>query len=96
MKIVISHYFWPKVEYCYDSTRSFQNIYFDTCVLSPASIRFLTGLVGAKRVMFGTDFPFEIGDAYGELALPVIQTMHEEHQKAILGGNAVATLEIKS
>ena len=30
LKIIIAHYFWPKVEYCYKITRGFKNIYLDT------------------------------------------------------------------
>ena len=72
----------------------FQNVYFDTCVLSQPSLRFLIELVGANRVMFGSDFPFEIGDARGELALPVIRAMPVQEQNAILGGNAAAALNL--
>jgi len=72
----------------------FQNIYFDTCVLSPASLQFLISVVGVNRVVFGSDFPYEIGDAKGELALPAIRALSAEDQQAVMGGNIAAALPL--
>jgi len=62
--------------------------YYDTVVASPASLRFLIDLVGADRVMFGTDFPYEIGDADGAIALPVLEQLPSAQREKILGQNA--------
>ncbi len=62
--------------------------YYDTVVASPASLRFLIDLVGADRVMFGTDFPYEIGDANGAIALPMLQQLPPAQREKILGQNA--------
>jgi predicted TIM-barrel fold metal-dependent hydrolase len=62
--------------------------YYDTVVASPASLRFLIDLVGADRVMFGTDFPYEIGDANGAIALPMLQQLPPSQREKILGQNA--------
>jgi aminocarboxymuconate-semialdehyde decarboxylase len=62
--------------------------YYDTVVASPASLRFLIDLVGADRVMFGTDFPYEIGDADGAIALPVLASLPPAQREKILGRNA--------
>jgi aminocarboxymuconate-semialdehyde decarboxylase len=70
----------------------FRNIYFDTCVLSSASLQFLISVVGVDRVVFGSDFPFEIGDARGELALPAIRALSVSDQSAVIGGNIAAAL----
>jgi aminocarboxymuconate-semialdehyde decarboxylase len=51
-------------------------------------LRFLIDLVGADRVMFGTDFPYEIGDADGAIALPVLQQLPSAQREKILGQNA--------
>jgi len=68
LKIVISHYFWPKVEYCYDLTKSFQNIHFDTSGLADDEVIRETGLKKIEKVLtdttverpdnilFGTDY----------------------------------------
>ena len=52
-----------------------RQFYYDTVVASAASLRLLIDLVGAERVMFGTDFPYEIGDADGAIARPVIEQL---------------------
>jgi aminocarboxymuconate-semialdehyde decarboxylase len=70
-----------------------RQFYYDTVVASPASLLFLVGLVGADRVMFGTDFPFEIGDAEGAIALPVLQQLPADQRERILGRNATDVLD---
>lgn len=67
-------------------------LYFDTVVGSPESLRFLVEIVGAERVLFGTDYPFEIGDPAGRHAMPGIRSLPEAEQERVLGGNAAAIL----
>jgi aminocarboxymuconate-semialdehyde decarboxylase len=57
-------------------------------VASPASLRMLIDLVGADRVMFGTDFPYEIGDAEGAITLPTLAQLPSAQREKILGQNA--------
>lgn len=70
----------------------FQQMFFDTCVLSPQSLRFLVQVVGADRVAFGSDFPFEIGDADGKVGLQAINEMPAGDRERIMGGNIAAAL----
>jgi aminocarboxymuconate-semialdehyde decarboxylase len=70
----------------------FQQIYFDTCVLSPQSLRFLVQVVGVDRVVFGSDFPFEIGDADGKVGLQAINEMPKGDRDKILGTNIARAL----
>jgi predicted TIM-barrel fold metal-dependent hydrolase len=68
LKIVIAHYFYPKVEYCYDLTKPYENIYFDTSGLADEEVIADTGLAKIKKVLiltaserpsnilFGTDY----------------------------------------
>ena len=65
-----------------------RQLYYDTVVASPAVLRFLIELVGADCVMFGTDFPYEIGDAEGAIALPVLADLPRAQRERILGENA--------
>jgi aminocarboxymuconate-semialdehyde decarboxylase len=65
-----------------------RQFYYDTVVASAASLRLLIDLVGAERVMFGTDFPYEIGDADGAIARPVIEQLSPNQRDRILGENA--------
>jgi aminocarboxymuconate-semialdehyde decarboxylase len=70
-------------------TQYLNQIYFDTVVTTPESLHFLVDLVGAERVVFGTDDPFEVGDPGGRIALPALGERSPEERKQILG----ATLE---
>jgi predicted TIM-barrel fold metal-dependent hydrolase len=68
LKIVIAHYFWPKVEYCHELTKPYANIYFDTSGLANDEVIEETGLDKIKKVLtltveqrpnsvvFGTDY----------------------------------------
>jgi predicted TIM-barrel fold metal-dependent hydrolase len=38
--------------------------------------------------MFGTDFPYEIGDADGAIALPLLRQLPPAQREKILGQNA--------
>jgi predicted TIM-barrel fold metal-dependent hydrolase len=68
LKIVIAHYFWPKVEYCYELTKPYGKIHFDTSGLADDEVIQETGLNKIKKVLtltakkrpnnivFGTDY----------------------------------------
>jgi uncharacterized protein len=43
LKIVICHYFWPEMEYCYKITRGYGNIFFDTSALADGEVEDATG-----------------------------------------------------
>lgn len=48
LKIVICHYFWPEMEYCYRITQGFGNIHFDTSGLADKEVE---DAVGKGRIM---------------------------------------------
>jgi predicted TIM-barrel fold metal-dependent hydrolase len=68
LKIVIAHYFFPRVEYCHETTRPYENIYFDTSGLADDEVIATTGLQKIRDtlaltarerpsgVVFGTDY----------------------------------------
>ena len=68
LKIIIAHYFWPEVEYCYKITRGYKNVYFDTSGLADKEVVENTGLRRIKNILektindnpesvvFGTDY----------------------------------------
>jgi aminocarboxymuconate-semialdehyde decarboxylase len=37
-------------------------LYYDTIVQDPRTLRYLADMVGAERIMMGSDMPFPIGD----------------------------------
>jgi aminocarboxymuconate-semialdehyde decarboxylase len=43
--------------------------------------------------MFGTDYPFEIGDPEGRRALPAIESLPQSARQKILRDNAAAVLD---
>lgn len=67
-------------------------LYFDTLVADDDVLRFLLDTFGADHVLFGSDFPFEIGDPVGEHAMRVIQSLPPEAARAVSGGNAARLL----
>lgn len=66
-----------------------KSLYYDTVVASPAMLALLIETYGADHVLFGTDFPYEIGDAEGSLALPTLQNVPASDREKILSGNAL-------
>jgi aminocarboxymuconate-semialdehyde decarboxylase len=67
-------------------------IFFDTVVAHPAALRYLIDLVGHRQIVFGSDFPFEIGDPQGGKALPAIAALPENVAADILYNNAAKIL----
>lgn len=70
LKIIIAHYFWPKLDYCYKTTDGFKNIHFDTSGMADPEVAKDSGGIGKIRkilektmarnpesVLFGTDWP---------------------------------------
>lgn len=70
LKIIIAHYFWPKLDYCFSMTNGIDNIYFDTSGLADPEVVGASGgirkikeilIKTIKRksdsVLFGSDWP---------------------------------------
>ena len=72
-----------------------EQLYFDTVVTSSESLHFLIDLVGADRVVFGTDDPFEVGDPGGKIALPAIAERSATERDQILGGTLQRLLSLE-
>ena len=70
----------------------YRQIFFDTCALSPESVDFTVRIAGADRVMFGTDYPFDIGDPEAKRALPALNRLPEAAKEQIFNGNAARVL----
>jgi aminocarboxymuconate-semialdehyde decarboxylase len=45
-----------------DPEAALRALYYDTVVQDPRALRFLADVVGAERIMMGSDMPFPIGD----------------------------------
>jgi len=67
--------------------------YYDTVVHSPEALRYLIGLVGADRVLLGTDIPFDMGDPTPLATLDAADVAPADRQ-TIGHGNAAALFRI--
>ena len=67
-------------------------LYYDTVVADPAVLDFLVKAYGSDHVLFGTDFPYEIGDADGALAMPALDRLPDADRAKIMSGNALKLL----
>jgi hypothetical protein len=99
LKIVIAHYFFPEVDYCYEITRPYPNIYFDTSGLADAEVIAATGAErirsvllktlrdNPKSIVFGTDYAMCTFEQHLELIdnLP----LDDDLRQAILWHNTV-------
>lgn len=68
LSIVISHFYWPKIRYCYEVTEGVTNIFFDTSALADSEVVAASGLATIQefllrtirqrpgRVLFGSDY----------------------------------------
>jgi predicted TIM-barrel fold metal-dependent hydrolase len=54
LKIVIAHYYWPEIEYCYDLTHEYPNIYYDTSGLADEEVVKTTGMERIQAVLLKT------------------------------------------
>jgi aminocarboxymuconate-semialdehyde decarboxylase len=64
-----------------------RNVYVDTVLNEPAALRFLVDVLGADRILVGTDFPFEMGDL-DPVEFVKTAGIAEQDVEAILSGNA--------
>jgi len=70
LKIIIAHYFWPKIDYCYEITKNIPNIYFDISAMADDEVIEKSGGIekikavlkktiqdNENKIIFGTDWP---------------------------------------
>lgn len=68
-----------------------KKIYFDTIVHSVAALQYLVQVVGAERVVIGTDYPMGMGDFESVKKVMELNVSADEREQ-ILSGNAVRAL----
>lgn len=70
LKVVITHYFWPEIKYCYEVTKEVSNIYFEIAGMGDLEVIAASGGIGEvirilsetvndrpDKVIYGTDWP---------------------------------------
>jgi aminocarboxymuconate-semialdehyde decarboxylase len=65
-------------------------LYYDTMVFQPLYLRHLVEVVGADRVMLGTDYPFDMGDTDPVTLVDATEGLSDDDRVAIKGGTAAA------
>jgi putative tricarboxylic transport membrane protein len=66
--------------------------FFDTIAHSPVALRYLIDVVGADRVMLGSDYCFDMGYEDPMAALKAVEPLSDGDRARILGGNALRFL----
>jgi aminocarboxymuconate-semialdehyde decarboxylase len=76
--------------YTGDPLEVVKRLYYDTLTFSPTALRYLVELVGAERLMLGSDYPFEMAetDPVGVTKAGVPEAYHD----AVLGSTAARIL----
>ena len=69
-----------------------RRIYFDSIVYDQPTMDFLVATVGADRVLYGSDYPFRLGDMVGVLAR--VNALPPDQRDAVQGGNAMRELKL--
>jgi len=70
LKVIVTHYYWPKMGYCYEITKGVPNIYFETAAMADAEVIEKSGGIEKvkeilektiadrpDKVIFGSDWP---------------------------------------
>ena len=70
-----------------------KKLYFDSIVHSVAALQYLVQVVGADRVVVGTDYPMAMGDFESVSKVKQLDLADGEREK-ILGGNAARALNL--
>jgi aminocarboxymuconate-semialdehyde decarboxylase len=69
-----------------------KRIYFDAIVYDQKTLEFLIGQVGVERVLYGSDYPFNLGDMSGVLAR--VDALGSERANAIRSGNTLKLFDL--
>ena len=73
-----------------DPDAALRALYYDTIVQDPRALRFLADMVGADRIMLGSDMPFPIGDL-APLKI-VVETKFSDGERAAINGGLAQRL----
>lgn len=69
-----------------------RHIWFDTVVFRPDAIAYLAGVVGADRIMLGTDSPYDMGEKDPVGLVKAVPGLSDSAKADILGGTAARLL----
>jgi aminocarboxymuconate-semialdehyde decarboxylase len=85
----------PEAHVCKEPPSAYmRRFWYDTIVYDPDQLRRLIEVVGADRIVVGTDYPFDMGDYDPHALIDALDGVSEDERSAILGGNAKALLKL--
>lgn len=76
-----------------DPVAGFKTLFFDTVLFDPEALKFLRNIVGAEKIMLGSDYPFPIGDP-NPLKIVENAGLSENETKLILGDTAAEIFKV--
>ncbi|MEE8283486.1 MAG: amidohydrolase family protein [Alphaproteobacteria bacterium] len=90
---------WRERQECREHTEAppstfLANMWFDTVVFRAEQIRTLVDLVGAGRVMLGTDRPYDMGEPDPVALVNQVEGLSDAERETIMGGAAKALLKM--
>ncbi len=71
-----------------------KRLYYDSMVFQPLYLRHLVEVVGADRVMLGTDFPFDMGETDPLGLIAATEGLTDDQRAAISGGTAAGLFDL--
>lgn len=71
-----------------------RKLYFDTMVFEPDQLGFLIEKYGSDRILLGTDYPFDMGEADPNGLIDRVADLNDGDRAMIRGGNAARLLKI--
>jgi len=105
LKVIITHYFWPRIEYCYEITKNSPNIYFELAGTADPEVLEKSGGIEKMRsilektiqdrpdkVIFGTDWP--MCDIKRQIELVESLKIDKETKERIFSKNAVEVYKL--
>ncbi|MDQ1273342.1 MAG: Amidohydrolase 2 [Planctomycetota bacterium] len=105
LKVIITHYYWPKMDYCYEITKDIQNIYFETAAMADAEVVEKSGGIEkvketlrktivdrSDKVIFGTDWPMCKIEEHIELIKSL--ELNKDVEDGIFWGNTKRTYNL--
>jgi len=105
LKVIITHYFWPRIEYCYEITKNSPNIYFELAGTADPEVLEKSGGVEKMRnilektiqdrpdkIIFGTDWP--MCDIKRQIKLVESLKISKETKERIFSKNAVEVYKL--
>src|SRR5580765_3226543 len=72
-----------------------EKFYFDTIAFDPGMLQHLIERFGAKHVLLGTDYPYDMGVEDPVGFIDKVKKLSSKDRSAIMGGNAARLLKIK-